>query len=67
MKPLDEAYGMEIIGLSPYWFDVAEGSAVHNTVAMQSLFLLTGPNGGGQFVLLHYLEYVDLWCLRSQP
>lgn len=52
VKPLDEAYGMEIIGLSPYWFDVAEGSAVHNTVAMQSLFLLTGPNGGGKSSLL---------------
>ncbi|KAK4576588.1 hypothetical protein RGQ29_027220 [Quercus rubra] len=52
VKPLDEAYGMEIIGLSPYWFDVAEGSAVHNTVAMQSLFLLTGPNGGSKSSLL---------------
>ena len=52
VKPLDEAYGMEIIGLSPYWFDVAEGSAVHNKVAMQSLFLLTGPNGGGKSSLL---------------
>lgn len=39
---------MKIIGLSPYWFDEAEGSAVHNTVDMQSLFLLTGPNGGGK-------------------
>ena len=52
VKPLDEAYGMEIIGLSPYWFDVAAGSAVHNKVAMQSLFLLTGPNGGGKSSLL---------------
>ncbi|KAK7816280.1 dna mismatch repair protein msh1 [Quercus suber] len=52
VKSLDEAYGMEIIGLSPYWFDVAEGSAVHDTVAMQSLFLLTGPNGGGKSSLL---------------
>ncbi|KAB1209622.1 DNA mismatch repair protein MSH1, mitochondrial [Morella rubra] len=52
VKPLDGAYVMKIIGLSPYWFDVAEGSAVHNTVDMQSLFLLTGPNGGGKSSLL---------------
>ncbi|XP_062166948.1 DNA mismatch repair protein MSH1, mitochondrial isoform X3 [Alnus glutinosa] len=52
VKPFDGAYGMKIIGLSPYWFDVAEGSAVHNTVDMQSLFLLTGPNGGGKSSLL---------------
>ncbi|KAK9666439.1 hypothetical protein RND81_14G185100 [Saponaria officinalis] len=43
---------MEITGLSPYWFDVAQGSAVRNTVSMQSLFLLTGPNGGGKSSLL---------------
>ncbi|GLU08249.1 hypothetical protein SLE2022_251730 [Rubroshorea leprosula] len=43
---------MKIIGLRPYWFDVAEGSAVHNTVDMRSLFLLTGPNGGGKSSLL---------------
>ncbi|GMY27006.1 DNA mismatch repair protein MSH1, mitochondrial isoform X1 [Fagus crenata] len=52
VKPLDEEHGMKMIGLSPYWFDVAEGSAVHNTVDMQSLFLLTGPNGGGKSSLL---------------
>lgn len=43
---------MEIVGLSPYWLDVAEGSAVNNTLDMQSLFLLTGPNGGGKSSLL---------------
>ncbi|XP_074286101.1 DNA mismatch repair protein MSH1, mitochondrial isoform X2 [Silene latifolia] len=43
---------MDIMGLSPYWFDVAQGSAVRNTVSMQSLFLLTGPNGGGKSSLL---------------
>ncbi|KAH9681635.1 DNA mismatch repair protein MSH1 [Citrus sinensis] len=43
---LDGADCLKINGLSPYWFDAAEGSAVHNTVDMQSLFLLTGPNGG---------------------
>ncbi|TYI66907.1 hypothetical protein E1A91_D09G260200v1 [Gossypium mustelinum] len=48
----DETKGMKIIGLTPYWFDVSEGSAVLNTVDMQSLFLLTGPNGGGKSSLL---------------
>ncbi|GAV62203.1 MutS_V domain-containing protein/GIY-YIG domain-containing protein/MutS_I domain-containing protein [Cephalotus follicularis] len=52
LSPLDGANGMKIVGLSPYWFDVAEGSAIHNTVDMQSLFLLTGPNGGGKSSLL---------------
>ncbi|PON94871.1 DNA mismatch repair protein [Trema orientale] len=52
VKPLNGAYGMKLVGLSPYWFDVAEGSAVNNTVDMQSLFLLTGPNGGGKSSLL---------------
>ncbi|KAJ9541709.1 hypothetical protein OSB04_028215 [Centaurea solstitialis] len=44
--------GMKITGLSPYWFDAAEGSAVHNTIDMNSMFLLTGPNGGGKSSLL---------------
>ncbi|XP_010264853.1 PREDICTED: DNA mismatch repair protein MSH1, mitochondrial isoform X2 [Nelumbo nucifera] len=43
---------MQIFGLSPYWFDIAQGNAIHNTVDMQSLFLLTGPNGGGKSSLL---------------
>lgn len=51
-KPLDGATRMKLTGLSPYWFDVASGTAVHNTVDMQSLFLLTGPNGGGKSSLL---------------
>ena len=51
-ESLDVADGMKINGLSPYWFDVAQGSAVQNTVDMQSLFLLTGPNGGGKSSLL---------------
>uniref|UniRef100_A0A1J3E1G5 DNA mismatch repair protein MSH1, mitochondrial n=2 Tax=Noccaea caerulescens TaxID=107243 RepID=A0A1J3E1G5_NOCCA len=51
-KPLDGATRMKLIGLSPYWFDVASGTAVQNTVDMQSLFLLTGPNGGGKSSLL---------------
>ncbi|CAK7327326.1 unnamed protein product [Dovyalis caffra] len=52
VESLNGAKRMELIGLSPYWFDAAEGSAVQNTVAMQSLFLLTGPNGGGKSSLL---------------
>ncbi|XP_042518506.1 DNA mismatch repair protein MSH1, mitochondrial [Macadamia integrifolia] len=48
----DGANKMEITGLSPYWFDVAQGGAILNTVDMQSLFLLTGPNGGGKSSLL---------------
>lgn len=43
---------MKIVGLLPYWFNIAEGGAVHNTVDMKSLFLLTGPNGGGKSSLL---------------
>ncbi|KAL3507486.1 hypothetical protein ACH5RR_032868, partial [Cinchona calisaya] len=43
---------MKITSLSPYWFDAARGRAVDNTVDMQSLFLLTGPNGGGKSSLL---------------
>ena len=49
---MDDANRMELIGLSPYWFNAAEGSAVQNTVDMRSLFLLTGPNGGGKSSLL---------------
>ncbi|KAH7573158.1 hypothetical protein JRO89_XS03G0080200 [Xanthoceras sorbifolium] len=51
-EPVDRANAFQIVGLSPYWFDVVQGSAVHNTVDMQSLFLLTGPNGGGKSSLL---------------
>ncbi|XP_048491768.1 DNA mismatch repair protein MSH1, mitochondrial isoform X2 [Beta vulgaris subsp. vulgaris] len=47
-----EPVSMEMTGLSPYWFDIAQGSAVCNTVSMKSLFLLTGPNGGGKSSLL---------------
>ncbi|XP_029119846.2 DNA mismatch repair protein MSH1, mitochondrial isoform X1 [Elaeis guineensis] len=43
---------MELSGLSPYWFDAAQGNAIQNTVKMHSLFLLTGPNGGGKSSLL---------------
>lgn len=49
---MDGANQMALVGLSPYWFDFAEGRAVQNTVDMRSLFLLTGPNGGGKSSLL---------------
>ncbi|VFR01558.1 unnamed protein product [Cuscuta campestris] len=51
-KPHGGLNMMKLSGLSPYWFDVVQGSAVQNTVDMQSLFLLTGPNGGGKSSLL---------------
>ncbi|KAJ4840276.1 DNA mismatch repair ATPase msh1 [Turnera subulata] len=52
VKSLDGGNGMKLVGLSPYWLDPAGGRAVQNTVDMQSLFLLTGPNGGGKSSLL---------------
>ena len=51
-EPSEGNHRMKITGLSPYWFDAAGGRAVDNTVDMQSLFLLTGPNGGGKSSLL---------------
>ncbi|KAK1421082.1 hypothetical protein QVD17_23171 [Tagetes erecta] len=45
-------HGMQITGLLPYWFEAAEGSGVRNTIDMKSMFLLTGPNGGGKSSLL---------------
>ncbi|GER52219.1 DNA mismatch repair protein [Striga asiatica] len=49
---LHKSEGMKITGLSPYWFDSSQGRAVKNDVDMKSLFLLTGPNGGGKSSLL---------------
>lgn len=46
------AQTLEFKGLSPYWFDVAQGNAIRNTIRMKSTFLLTGPNGGGKSCLL---------------
>nr|ABA29739.1 DNA mismatch repair protein [Phaseolus vulgaris] len=51
VKSSDKIHGMKIVGLAPYWFHIAEG-IVRNDVDMQSLFLLTGPNGGGKSSLL---------------
>ncbi|XP_060179679.1 DNA mismatch repair protein MSH1, mitochondrial isoform X2 [Lycium barbarum] len=55
MEALNGSVGMKIIGLSPYWFDAVRGTGVQNTVDMQSVFLLTGPNGGGKSSLLRSL------------
>ncbi|KAL1342185.1 DNA mismatch repair protein MSH1, mitochondrial [Arachis duranensis] len=52
VKPLEGYEGMKIVGLVPYWLNIAQGSAVQNTVDMKSLFLLTGPNGGGKSSIL---------------
>ncbi|KAK7393123.1 hypothetical protein VNO78_21577 [Psophocarpus tetragonolobus] len=51
VKSLKKMDGMKIVGLLPYLFDIVEGT-VRNDVDMQSLFLLTGPNGGGKSSLL---------------
>ncbi|XP_038881785.1 DNA mismatch repair protein MSH1, mitochondrial isoform X3 [Benincasa hispida] len=52
IKSVEGKVGMKLVGLSPYWFDVVEGKAVQNTIEMELLFLLTGPNGGGKSSLL---------------
>ncbi|XP_068663337.1 DNA mismatch repair protein MSH1, mitochondrial isoform X1 [Aristolochia californica] len=48
----EDTHKMEIAGLSPYWLDGVQSNAVRNTIKMQSLFLLTGPNGGGKSSIL---------------
>ncbi|XP_076899449.1 DNA mismatch repair protein MSH1, mitochondrial-like isoform X1 [Bidens hawaiensis] len=53
--------GMQITGLLPYWFDAAEGSGVRNTIDMKSMFLLTGPNGGGKSSLLRSICAASLF------
>uniref|UniRef100_A0A0D9W6X6 DNA mismatch repair proteins mutS family domain-containing protein n=1 Tax=Leersia perrieri TaxID=77586 RepID=A0A0D9W6X6_9ORYZ len=43
---------MELLGAFPYWFDTNQGNAILNDVHMHSLFILTGPNGGGKSSML---------------
>ncbi|KAH9307957.1 hypothetical protein KI387_035868 [Taxus chinensis] len=43
---------LEVVGLVPYWLNIEQGGAVQNTIQMKSLFLLTGPNGGGKSSML---------------
>lgn len=52
VRSSEETNRLKLTGLSPYWLDMAQDSVVDNTVDMQSLFLLTGPNGGGKSSLL---------------
>ncbi|KAK6935530.1 DNA mismatch repair protein MutS, C-terminal, partial [Dillenia turbinata] len=62
-KPSNGINGMKIVGLSPYWFDVAQGSALHNMVVMRSLLLLTGPDGGGKSRLLRSIGAAALLAI----
>jgi DNA mismatch repair ATPase MutS len=43
---------MDLLKLFPYWLDTNQGNAIPNDVNMQSLFILTGPNGGGKSSML---------------
>ncbi|XP_062226120.1 DNA mismatch repair protein MSH1, mitochondrial-like isoform X2 [Phragmites australis] len=43
---------MDLLGLFPYWLDINQGNAILNDVHMHSLFVLTGPNGGGKSSML---------------
>lgn len=43
---------MDLLGLFPYWLDINQGNAILNDVHMHSLFILTGPNGGGKSSML---------------
>ncbi len=43
---------MQLVDLIPYWNDPTEEKAEPNTVDMESMFLLTGPNGGGKSSML---------------
>uniref|UniRef100_N1QQS7 DNA mismatch repair protein mutS n=1 Tax=Aegilops tauschii TaxID=37682 RepID=N1QQS7_AEGTA len=57
--PLSKDYSMEesssemdLLRLFPYWLDTNQGNAILNDVNMRSLFILTGPNGGGKSSML---------------
>ncbi|XP_044967116.1 DNA mismatch repair protein MSH1, mitochondrial isoform X3 [Hordeum vulgare subsp. vulgare] len=43
---------MDLLGLFPYWLNTNQGNAILNDVSMRSLFILTGPNGGGKSSML---------------
>lgn len=51
-NPREISTEMDLIGLFPYWLDINQGNAVLNDVHMHSLFVLTGPNGGGKSSML---------------
>ncbi|KAG0526548.1 hypothetical protein BDA96_06G155300 [Sorghum bicolor] len=48
----ESSNAMDLVGLFPYWLDVNQGNAILNDVHMHSLFVLTGPNGGGKSSML---------------
>lgn len=43
---------MVLVDLTPYWKDPICEKAEPNTIDMESMFLLTGPNGGGKSSIL---------------
>eukprot|EP00252_Welwitschia_mirabilis_P026993 TRINITY_DN9073_c0_g1_i2.p1 TRINITY_DN9073_c0_g1~~TRINITY_DN9073_c0_g1_i2.p1 ORF type:complete len:1166 (-),score=225.50 TRINITY_DN9073_c0_g1_i2:15-3476(-) len=54
---------LEIQGLLPFWIDPLKVAAVQNNIQMHSLFLLTGPNGGGKSSLLRSLGATALLAI----
>lgn len=50
--PAKESSSLKLYDLIPYWLDRSREAAVPNTVEMNSMFLLTGPNGGGKSSIL---------------
>ncbi|XP_024311972.1 DNA mismatch repair protein MSH1, mitochondrial isoform X4 [Brachypodium distachyon] len=59
ISPLSKDYSteegsseMDLLRLFPYWLDSNQGNAILNDVNMHSLFILTGPNGGGKSSML---------------
>lgn len=51
-----------MVGLTPYWFDVAQESVVINTRRMISLFLLTVAQGS---VVLNTVNVISLLILTG--
>eukprot|EP01018_Ginkgo_biloba_P019430 Gb_16554 [translate_table: standard] len=56
----NEGNQLKIVGLIPYWLNTSQASAIENTIEMQSLFLLTGPNGGGKSSVLRSIGATSL-------
>eukprot|EP00850_Spirogloea_muscicola_P007613 SM000039S14443 [mRNA] locus=s39:108821:115808:- [translate_table: standard] len=51
-SPAAEDREVRFEGLVPFWLEPISGRQVANDIAMSSIFLLTGPNGGGKSSLL---------------
>lgn len=43
---------MDLLRLFPYWLDTNQWNAILNDVNIPSLFILTGPTGGGKSSML---------------